>query len=167
MAKGGVVKIPAAKCVLRSAEVLLGALFVFTGALKIRDPQAFLAAIQSFQILPDILAYPTAFLVPWLEIWAGAALASAKFRIGAPAVIGILLVVFLAAIGSAWARGLDINCECFGDLFPENTTHAKTILRNLILLSAAVSILVVEMRRARLPGGSLPANEDSSSENSL
>jgi uncharacterized membrane protein YphA (DoxX/SURF4 family) len=166
MAKGGVVRIPAAKCVLRSAEVLLGALFVFTGALKLRDPQAFLAAIQSFQILPEILAFPAAFFFPWLEIWAGAALASGKFRVGAPAVIVILLVVFLVAIGSAWGRGLDINCGCFGDLFPKNTTHAKMILRNLVLLSAAVSILAVQMRRPRLPGGSPPANEDSSNENS-
>jgi hypothetical protein len=40
------------------------------------------------------------------------------------------------------------------------------ILRNLVLLSAAVSILAVQMRRPRLPGGSPPANEDSSNENS-
>ena len=143
------------KIVIKTLKVILGVIFVFAGALKVRDPEAFKNAIESVRVLPVVFTKPLAYLLPWLEIWAGGAIASEKFRLGAPVLVASLLIAFLAVIASAWIRGLDINCGCFGDLFPSGTSFGTLIARNLALLAAAVSILVCEIkwRLGRLEAG--------------
>ena len=44
----------------------------------------------------------------------GALLLAGLLTRGAAAVAGLLMLVFVAGIASAWARGLSIDCGCFG-----------------------------------------------------
>ena len=56
--------------------------------------------------------------------------------------------MFLAAVGSAWWRGLDIACGCFGkDNAPAD--FPMLILRDTALLAAVAVLFVHEWRRAR------------------
>jgi len=101
----------------RVLSFLFGAVFVFAGFLKVRDPQLFLMAIRGFRMLPDPFAAWLALGLPWLEIFCGLAVLSGWLRLGGLLMLNACLVGFLVAITIAWSRGLDIECGCFGPTF--------------------------------------------------
>jgi uncharacterized membrane protein YphA (DoxX/SURF4 family) len=56
------------------------------------------------------------------------------------AAAGVFLIVFIAAVSSAWARGLSIDCGCFGgggQVAPGQTKYLQEILRDVGLLLLA------------------------------
>ena len=57
-----------------------------------------------------------------------------------------LMAMFTALIGSALARGIDLDCGCFGALAPTEPVGALDLVRNLVLLGLA-SVLVVDLGR--------------------
>src|SRR5690606_3176879 len=53
---------------------------------------------------------------------------------------GLLMLAFIAGVASAWARGLSIDCGCFGDggpVAPEDTRYLEEIVRDVLLVLAA------------------------------
>jgi uncharacterized membrane protein YphA (DoxX/SURF4 family) len=121
-------------------RALLGALFIYTGWLKAADPIAFLFSIRSFHILGDPYAAWVAMGLPWLEIFAGAALVTGLWVEGSLAVITGMLAVFLWAIVYSWQRGLDIDCGCFGKQTPD-AGYAELIIRDVALMAVAGALL--------------------------
>jgi uncharacterized membrane protein YphA (DoxX/SURF4 family) len=97
------------------ARLVLGGVFVVAGALKIPDPAAAVRAVRAYRLLPEALVAPVAFGLPVIEIAVGLALLLGVFVRTAAVAAAVLLVVFVAAVGSAWARGLQIDCGCFGN----------------------------------------------------
>ncbi len=134
-----------------TVRVILGGLFVYAGVLKAADPIAFLEAIRSFRILPDPWAALVAMGLPWLEIFSGLGLIFGKFYRGALLVINVLLIVFLGGILSAWARGLDIDCGCFGGS-KEKVQYWDIVLRDLVMMAAAVWLWKRALWRAPVTG---------------
>jgi putative oxidoreductase len=98
-------------CTLR---LLAGGVFLVAGALKVLDPARFAADIDHFRLLPYFAVAPLALYLPWLEIICGLAMFVSALRRSALVLLLALTVVFIAAITSAWMRGLDIRCGCFG-----------------------------------------------------
>ena len=68
--------------------------------------------------------------------------------LGALAAFGAMTIVFLGAIGSAWWRGLDITCGCFGNEV-NRTNFPLHIGGNLLMLTGVVILWFVESRRSR------------------
>ena len=65
-------------------------------------------------MLPTNLAHLTGYALPWLEV-ALALLLIIGFMVRPAAVIsGLIMIVFIGAIASVWARGMLIDCGCFG-----------------------------------------------------
>jgi uncharacterized membrane protein YphA (DoxX/SURF4 family) len=93
-----------------AARLLLGGVFVVAGVLKVPDPSAAVRAVRAYQLLPEALVPPVAFGLPVLEIAVGLALLAGVFVRTAAIASAVLLIVFVAAVGSAWARGLQIDC---------------------------------------------------------
>jgi len=84
-----------------------------------------------------------AIIVPPLEFIAGIFLMFGLFRKGSSLVIIGLLAVFLIALVQAYARGLDIDCGCFGSNSAEKTTSADILIRifqDILLLAGAIII---------------------------
>ncbi len=109
-------------------RLVVGGVFVFAAVLKIFDPATFAADIGNYRLLPRALLYPTAILLPWVELGAGLLLALGIWRRASALVIAALCLVFLIAISQALARGLDVHCGCFG------TVAAGPVgLRNLLI----------------------------------
>ena len=94
--------------------LLIGAVFIYAGALKAWDPVKFASDIQNFHILPWPLGVRLAFYLPWLEILCGLALITGWLRTGAVGILTALMLVFLAATIAAKMRGIDLDCGCFG-----------------------------------------------------
>ncbi len=115
--------------------VVIGGFFIYSGAVKIADPAAFLLDIRSFDLLPDPYAAVVAMTLPWLECLAGLAVVSGVMRRGGLLLINGCLVMFLAAILISWARGLDIRCGCLGGDSSVASNYVELIVRDVILLA--------------------------------
>ena len=62
-------------------------------------------------------------------------------------VLVIMNAVFLLALSTAWARGLDISCGCFGKEAHNIQTHfPQLFLRDAALLATAIILFIAEMR---------------------
>lgn len=117
------------------AALLLGALFLWSGIAKIKDPLSFADAIRNFRIVGDPVAPALALLLPWIEVFAGAAVMWDRTRQGAAALLTLLLLGLTLAVASAWARGLDIACGCFGG--DETMNYPIKIIQNLGIAAIA------------------------------
>ena len=100
----------------RLAFLLVGAVFLAAGLLKIADPGAFARAIAGYHLLPERAVPAVAVLLPWWEIVAGGCAVAGLWRKGTLAVLAAMSAVFLAAGVVALARGLSPECGCFGPL---------------------------------------------------
>jgi putative oxidoreductase len=115
-------------------RIALGALFIFAGAAKAYDPDAFAIEIQRYNLIPWVTAALVAVYLPWLEIMVGALLILKYLEHGALLLIAFLLIVFTFALASATFRGLNIDCGCFGKAFAETGT-IYPLVRNVLLLA--------------------------------
>jgi uncharacterized membrane protein YphA (DoxX/SURF4 family) len=94
-------------------RVGLGAVFIMASVPKILDPAGFSRNVFHYQILPGNVVNAVAILLPWIELFVGLFLIFGIWLRGAAFIAMVSLVVFLAAMGSALARGLNIDCGCF------------------------------------------------------
>lgn len=127
-------------------RLLLGIVFIVAGAQKIGDPSAFVRATRAYQVLPDWFARATGYGLPYLEIATGVLILLGIATRIAASVLGLLLVGFLIGIVQASARGLQIECGCFGGGGQlgagQSTAYTWDILRDAGLLIAAVYLIV-------------------------
>jgi putative oxidoreductase len=135
-----------------SLRLLVGGAFVFAGVLKIADPAKFAQDVSNYRLVPHELINLVAILVPWIEVTAGAFVLAGIWLRAAALVITSLTVMFFAIIVSALARGLNIECGCFG------TIGGKHIgLVNLAIDSALLVLAALLFKRSK----ACPANENS------
>jgi uncharacterized membrane protein YphA (DoxX/SURF4 family) len=126
----------------------LGALFIVAGVLKLRDPTAFATEITNYRTLAGAAPYLAATL-PMVEIVLGAALILAPAawrRAGALATAG-LLAIFTVAVTQAVARGINIDCGCFGG--GASPVTGWTVARDLGLLAGALALFVITPTSSR------------------
>ena len=135
----------AAAAVLRLG---FGGMLVLSGLLKLRDPSGFAVEIANFQLVPALAPYLAASL-PATEIVLGLGLVflPASWRPAAIAGVVLLLLVFTVAVGSAYLRGINIACGCFGG--GGDAIGPLTLARNLSLLAAVAALLALEARSRR------------------
>ena len=120
--------------VVRAAQLVVGLLLAWAAIAKLGDLPAFARQIHNFRILPVAGENPLAIVLPWIELTAALALVlGIRPRAGA-FVAGGLLLVFTAAVALAVARGLSIECGCFGTASAMRTGAAK-LLENFGLLA--------------------------------
>jgi uncharacterized membrane protein YphA (DoxX/SURF4 family) len=145
-----------------AGRLLLGGVFVVAGALKIPDPSAAVRAVRAYDLLPEPLVSPVAFGMPVVEIAVGLALLLGVFVRTAAVAAAVLLVVFLVAVGSAWARGLQIDCGCFGqggEVGAGETAYPAEVLRDVGLLVVALALAARPRSRLAL-GPGRPVHEE-------
>ena len=118
-------------------RLLLGGVFLWAGVAKARDPVAFLWDIGGYGVVWGWAAAAAALYLPWLEIVTGGALLLRRGDRGAVIAAAALLVLFLAALAQAWARGLDVHCGCFG-ASGASGQYAWWVARDMALLGACV-----------------------------
>ena len=92
----------------------MGLVFAYAGAAKVLALGAFLDNIENYRMLPHAAAVALSIYLPFLEIGCGLALLSRRFERGALLLTGGMTAMFVVALVSAWLRGLNIECGCFG-----------------------------------------------------
>ncbi len=129
------------------ARLVLAGVFVMAALPKTQDPGAFATSVAAFRVIGPGLSGWVALLLPWLELIIGLGILIPAIRRTSCALIGLLLLLFIALHTSAWVRGLDINCGCFGAETGEvSTDYRWLLLRNGLLLAATVLVLRQDRR---------------------
>ena len=119
-------------------RLLLGGVFVWAGAVKALDVPAFAGQVAAYQLLPYAWNYAVAATLPYIELLAGALLL-ANLRVKPAALLLILLnVLFIIVLASVVARGLSIDCGCFGA--DAGTTPLQALGRDIVLVLLAVAV---------------------------
>jgi uncharacterized membrane protein YphA (DoxX/SURF4 family) len=97
-----------------AARMLVGGVWITAGLLKLPDPAASVRAVRAYQLLPEAAVPAVGYALPVVELLIGITLVVGLLvRIGA-VLSGLLFVAFIVGISAAWARGLQIDCGCFG-----------------------------------------------------
>jgi uncharacterized membrane protein YphA (DoxX/SURF4 family) len=132
------------------ARLVLGGVLLVAGYLKAFSPDKSRMAVRAYEVLPIPVANFLGILLPWLEIGAGLLLILG-IGIRYSSIFGTaLMFIFVIAISQAWARGLSIDCGCFGGggtVAPGETKYLSEILRDLGL--AALGIYLVRYPKTR------------------
>lgn len=134
----------------RSLAVLVGLLFIYTGAIKISDPIGFAGDIENYHLVPWAIGAPLAFYLPWLELFCGIALIVRRLRAGAIVVLSALMLIFIAAGIAAKARGIDISCGCFGHA-SDQLSFAWHLVLDFVILAALLLLWRWEYARQQRP----------------
>jgi len=124
-------------------RVGVGAVLVVAGALKLRAPSDLATQIANYQLFTAAAPYLAAVL-PAVELVVGLAVlvAPRPWRAGAALAALVLFGLFEGAVTTAYLRGINIDCGCFGAGGGPITW--VTILRNLLLMAAAATVLWLE-----------------------
>jgi protein-disulfide isomerase/uncharacterized membrane protein YphA (DoxX/SURF4 family) len=126
----------------------LGAIWLWAGIDKVGDPRQFAQAVRAYDVLPEWLVKAVGYGLPVLEICIGVLLVVGVLTRIAAVVSAALYVVFLVGIIQVAARGLKIDCGCFGGGGISDTTHyTLEILRDVGLLILAVYLVLWPMTR--------------------
>lgn len=127
------------------ARLILGGVLIVAGALKVTSPAVAARAVQAFQILPFDLAGYVGYALPVVEIAVGLLLVIGLFTRASALVGGLLMLAFILGIISAWVRGLNIDCGCFGGggtIEASQTQYLLDILRDAGLVACAAWLVV-------------------------
>lgn len=140
-----------------ACALTLGCVFIFSSYHKIADPPDFAKSVYNFYIVPGELVNLSAIYLPWFELVAGLAVAIGVGRRGGALGLGLLSVVFIAALAFNLYRGHPTICGCFGKFADgvEWTDELKfSKMRWEILLDVGLVLLSVQILIASiLPAG--------------
>lgn len=127
------------------ARMVLGVVLIVAGVLKVPALEYSVTSVHAYQLLPYDMSRFVGYVLPFAEIIVGLMLVSGLATRVAAILAGLMMVVFIVGIASAWARGLSIDCGCFGGggvIAPGETRYPEEILRDLGLLALAAWLVV-------------------------
>jgi uncharacterized membrane protein YphA (DoxX/SURF4 family) len=126
---------------IRVAQIAIGVIMAWAGLAKIGNLDDFASQIHYFRMVPISLENLMAITLPWIEVSAALALIlGIRAREGA-VLSAVLLVVFTLAVGIAFARGLDIECGCFGTTDGAKVGAIKLLQNSGMILVSLVACL--------------------------
>lgn len=131
------------KYLLIILRIIIGAIFIYASVNKLFNGEEFAKAIKNYDMMPLVTINFLAIILPYIEFITGILLVTGIYKKGSSAIAVLSLVVFLIALTSAYARGLDINCGCFS---LENTSSKSDILvrifEDILMLLVAVIVFI-------------------------
>lgn len=133
----------------------LAAVWLVSGAIKASDLNQTYIAVQAYDLLPGGVSSLVAGALPFLELALGVLLVVGLGTRVAAIVSVVVLVAFIGAVAQSWARGLTIDCGCFGgggQVAPGQTQYPQEIARDVGFLLLAGWLLVRPRSVASLDG---------------
>ena len=123
------------------SRLILGVVLLVAGGLKIGNLPKSAMAVRSYEMLPIPLANFLGYTLPWIEIGLGLLLIVGVTVKISGALGALTMLAFIIAIAQAWARGLSIDCGCFGGggaIDPEDTKYLSEIIRDIGLMALGI-----------------------------
>lgn len=119
-------------------RMALGALFAYAAFTKVGDMGLLAEEVANYQLLPSVLVPLVAVMLPGVEILVGLLLVVGLLSRPAALVTATMLLAFIVGLSQALLRGIDLRCGCFGGA---DAATWGTVLRDVVMLAAAVSVL--------------------------
>ncbi len=116
------------------ARLGLGALFIYAGYAKARNPFLFEMAVDGYQLLPPTGVIVVARGLPWLEVALGLLLWTGWKLPYSATFTSLLLGAFLVTMAVTYARGIEAACGCFGTSEP---ISPRTLARDSLIFAVA------------------------------
>lgn len=127
------------------SRMLVGGIFVWSGASHLANPYYFLSTVYQYELTNAPIGAVIASFLPFLELVLAVCLLGNICPRAAWLLTSLLLLSFVAVQGSALARGLRISCGCFG---PEINRPIDAMSISFTAALAVLSILAtISMRR--------------------
>ena len=144
----------ASRVTLLILRICVGLVFVYASWDKAAHPDQFAEIIQDFQILPDGWVNLAALWLAWAEALAGVFLIAGIWVRGSSLLVTGLTAAFIAALISAFARGIWLHCGCFSTELAGDARSWTSLWQEGILLAACLWLAVLAFGCAM---GSKPA----------
>jgi protein-disulfide isomerase len=127
----------------------LGGIWLWAGIGKISSPRTFVQTVRAYDATPEWLSKAIGYGLPVLEICLGVLLVVGVVVRLAAAVSALLFLVFLIGLIEAAARGIKLECGCFGGggATAGSTSYTLDILRDVGLLILAAFLVVWSFTR--------------------
>lgn len=127
--------------------IVVGGAFIYAGWIGLSEPLILADNVASFRILPNFAIVPFSLSMPIFEITAGVLMIVGLFR--RPSALGLTIMtgIFCIAIASALARGLVIDCGCFGSSSPSRWRMWFDLGRDILLVAGTLIVYLMSMRR--------------------
>jgi uncharacterized membrane protein YphA (DoxX/SURF4 family) len=125
-------------------RLTLGGVLFVAGYLKVDKLEVSQMAVRSYELLPIPLANFLGQTLPFFEVVIGLLLIVGAATRAVAALGGFTMFIFIIAIAQAWARGLNIDCGCFGGggtVAPGETRYLQEILRDAGLVAMALFLI--------------------------
>ena len=137
-------------------RVGLAGVLLWSGGAKVSEPRQAVMAVQAYEILPTSVGEFVGYALPLFELALGLALLlGVATRISA-VVAGALMTAFVVGVASAWARGLSIDCGCFGGggaVAEGEANYLPVLLRDAGFAATAAWLVVFPATRWALDRG--------------
>jgi uncharacterized membrane protein YphA (DoxX/SURF4 family) len=128
-----------------AARLVTGGVWIVAGLIKLPDPAGSVRAVRAYDLLPESVVPTVGLVLPLLEVVVGLCLVLGLLTRTMAVVSAVLFVAFIIGIASAWARGLEIDCGCFGgggELEGASAKYPGEIARDVGLLLASLWLVV-------------------------
>jgi uncharacterized membrane protein YphA (DoxX/SURF4 family) len=131
-------------------RILLGILFIMTGALKLPNLKEFSVIVASYDLLPRRLVKSAAYTLPFIEFFVGWWILSGKYLMyGAIAGLMLMMLANVFVLSGLIRKKKIENCGCYGAniKIPLNWKKlaeniAWTVLLIVLILAARQAMLI-------------------------
>jgi uncharacterized membrane protein YphA (DoxX/SURF4 family) len=127
------------------SRLTLGGVLLAAGYLKYDALDKSQMAVRAYEMLPISVANFIGIVLPFAEILMGVLLILGAGTRVMGLLGALLMVVFVIGISQAWARGLSIDCGCFGgggQVEPGTASYLPELLRDAGLAALGIYLFL-------------------------
>ncbi len=107
-----------------AARLILGVVLIWAGISKAMNLRLSVSSTLAYRLIDGGLATAVGYALPFCEIGLGLLLVAGMFTRLAGVLGALMMLAFIIAIASVWARGISIDCGCFGSGGPISPQEA-------------------------------------------
>ena len=136
-------------------RVALAGILGYAGYNKVIVPALSVESVAAYELFGETLNQLIGYTLPLFELALALLLLAGLATRVTGIISALLMAVFIAGIASAWARGLTIDCGCFGTggvVDADETTYALDIARDLGFMALGLFLAIWPRSRYSLDG---------------
>ena len=129
------------------ARLIVGGAFIYASIYKIIEPAAFAKSIWFYHMVPGVLINLMALVLAWFELICGLFLILGIWYRGAVLGMFLMNLMFIIALSTAIAKGIDIDCGCFKASKGAGESAWQSLLTDIGLMILVLQMMASKSKR--------------------